>query len=135
MHCSRERVAVVVVSISGKSVIAVGARCTDVRANELLVVRGCCVYRTWNSARCYMVRHICSHLVVMDRVDQPMSVALGCAIINWLAATISVYICGVRVRIFHELELVFNALVLCLRGTETLMHSSFILVESRAIDR
>ena len=66
--------------------IAVGARCTDVRANELLVIRGCCVYRTWNSARCYIVR-----LVVMDRVDQPMPVALGCCTtIIWLAATISV---------------------------------------------
>ena len=41
--------------------------------------------------------------------------------------------CGVRGRIFHELEVVFNALVLlCLRGTETLMHSSFFPVESRA---
>ena len=29
--------------LSGKkSVIAVGARCTDVRADKLLVVRGCC---------------------------------------------------------------------------------------------
>ena len=37
--------------------------------------------------------------------------------------------CGVRSRIFHELEVVFNALVLCLTGTETLMYSSFILVE------
>ena len=33
----------VVVFISGKSVIVVGARCTDVQANELLAVRGCCV--------------------------------------------------------------------------------------------
>ena len=41
VHCSKERVVLVV--LSGKSVIAVGARCTDVRANELLVVRGCCV--------------------------------------------------------------------------------------------
>ena len=41
--------------------------------------------------------------------------------------------CGVRGRIFHELEVVFNDLVLlCLRGTETLMYSSFIPVESRA---
>ena len=31
--------------------------------------------------------------------------------------------CGVRGRIFHELEVVFNALVLCLKGTETLMYS------------
>ena len=39
VHCSKERVV-----LSGKSVIAVGARCcTDVRANELIVVRGCCV--------------------------------------------------------------------------------------------
>ena len=70
--------------------IAVGARCTDVRANELLAVRDA-VYRTWNSARCYVVRHMCLHLVVMDRVDQQMSVALACCTtINWLAATISV---------------------------------------------
>ena len=40
--------------------------------------------------------------------------------------------CGVRGRIFHELEVVFDSLVLCLRGTETLMYSSFIPVESRA---
>ena len=40
--------------------------------------------------------------------------------------------CGVRGRIFHELEVVFNALVLCLRGAKTLMHSSFIPVETRA---
>ena len=49
------------------------------------------MYRTCNSARCYIVRHMCLHLVVMDRVDQPMPVALGwCTIINGLAATISV---------------------------------------------
>ena len=35
--------------------IAVGARCNDVRGNEFLVVVECCVYRTWNSARCYVV--------------------------------------------------------------------------------
>ena len=47
------------------------------------------MYRSRNSARCYIVRHMCLHLVVMDRVDQPMSVALGCCTtINWLAATI-----------------------------------------------
>ena len=38
VHCSKERV-----TLSGKSVIAVGTRCTDVRAYELLMVRGCCV--------------------------------------------------------------------------------------------
>ena len=43
VHCSKERVVVV---LSRKSVIAVGARCTDVRANELLVARGCCVVYT-----------------------------------------------------------------------------------------
>ena len=44
VHCSKERVVVVlVVAVSGKSVIAVGARGTDVRANEVLVVRECCV--------------------------------------------------------------------------------------------
>ena len=51
------------------------------------------VYRTWNIARCYVVRHVhvfALTVVVMDRVDQPTSVALGCTIINWLAATISV---------------------------------------------
>ena len=69
----------------------------------------------------------------MDRVDQPMLVALGCCtIINWLAATISVCVAYVRGRIFHELGVVFNALVLCLMGIETLMYSSFIPVESRA---
>ena len=74
---------------------------------------------------------MCLHLV-MDRVDQPMSVALGrCTIINWLAATVSVCV-AYRGRISHELEVVFNALALCLRGTETLMHSSFIPVERRA---
>ena len=35
VHCSEERVA-----LGGKSVIAVGARCTDVRENESLVARG-----------------------------------------------------------------------------------------------
>ena len=60
-----------------------GARCTDVRANELLiVVRECCTL-TWNNARCYIVRHMCLHLMVMDRVDQRMSVALGCCTIGW----------------------------------------------------
>ena len=42
--------------------------------------------------------------------------------------------CGVRGRSFHELAVVFNPLVLCFRGIETLMYSSFIPVESRAID-
>ena len=33
--------------------------------------------------------------------------------------------CGVRGRIFHELEVVFKALVLlCSRGTEPLIHAS-----------
>ena len=40
--------------------------------------------------------------------------------------------CGIRGRIFHELEVVLNALVLCLRGTETLMYPSLIPVESTA---
>ena len=55
------------------------------------------MYRMWNSVRCYIVRKMCLHVVVMDRVDQPISVALGrCTIIiNWLAATSSV--CGVYV--------------------------------------
>ena len=40
----------------------------------------------------------------MDRVDQPMPVALGrCTISNRLAATISVYVAYVRGRVFHEL--------------------------------
>ena len=37
---------------------------------------GDAVYRTWNSAPCYIIRHMCLHLVVMDRVDQPMSQSL-----------------------------------------------------------
>ena len=49
-----------------------------------------------------------------------------------MATTISVCVAYVRGRILHELEVVFNALVLCLRGTETLANSSFIPVESRA---
>ena len=40
--------------------------------------------------------------------------------------------CGARGRIFNELEVVLNALALCLKGTETLMYSSVIPVESRA---
>ena len=50
------------------------------------------MYRTWSSARCYIVRHILHdlYLVVMDRVDQTMPVALGCGTLsNRLAATIS----------------------------------------------
>ena len=47
-YCSKPRVVLV---LSGKSVITVGARCADVPANEL-VVRRCCTV-TWNSAhRC-----------------------------------------------------------------------------------
>ena len=69
----------------------------------------------------------------MDRVDQLMSAALGCCTMTtWLAATISVCMCDVRGRIFHELEVVFNALGLCLRAAETLMYFSFIPVKSRA---
>ena len=56
---------------------------------------------------------MCLYLV-MDRVDRPMPVARGCCtIITWLVV-------------------VFNALVLCLGGMETLMYFSFIPVESRA---
>ena len=89
VHYSKERVV-----LSGKSVIVVGARCADVRANELLVVRGCCV--PYVSSRCCIARHMCLHLVVMERVDQPMSIALGCCtIIDWLAATISVRVAWV----------------------------------------
>ena len=40
--------------------------------------------------------------------------------------------CGVRGRIFHELEVVFKALVLCLKGTETLMYSSFVKISKFA---
>ena len=77
---------------------------------------------------------MCLHLVVMDRVDQPMSVALGCrTIMNWSAATVSVCVAYVVGFPMNELEVVvFNALVLCLRGTKTLIYSSFIPVESRA---
>ena len=51
---------------------------------------------------------------------------------NYLVGGNNFGVCGVRGRIFHELEVVFNDLVLCLRGTETFMYSSFIPVESRA---
>ena len=58
------------VLLGGKSAIAAGARCTGVRANEVLVWSGDAVCRTWNSARFYVVRHMCLHLLgVMDRVD------------------------------------------------------------------
>ena len=40
--------------------------------------------------------------------------------------------CSVRGRIYNELDVVFNALVLCTRGTQTLMYSSFTHVECRA---
>ena len=39
VHCPKERI----VFINGNSVMVVGARRTAVRANEILVVRGCCV--------------------------------------------------------------------------------------------
>ena len=51
----------------------------------------------------YIVRHMYLHLVAMDRVGQPMSVALGCCTtINWLVATISVcvaYLVGFSIRV------------------------------------
>ena len=76
---------------------------------------------------------MCLHLVVRDGVDQPMSVALGCCtMIKSLAATFSVCVAYVRFGVFHELEIVFDALVLCLRETETLLYSFFVPVESRA---
>ena len=42
--------------------------------------------------------------------------------------------CGVRGRLFHELEVVFNALfgTTVFEGNRNLMYSSFIPVESRA---
>ena len=61
--------------------IAVGACCTDERANDLLVVSGFFVPYV-NSACCYIVCHMCLQLMVMDKVDQPMSVALRCCIHN-----------------------------------------------------
>ena len=81
--------------------IAVGARCTDyVRANELFMVRGYCLCTVRGVLRVdidYSTSHVLA-LGVMDRVDQPMSVAVGCCtIVNWLAATISVcvaYVAG-----------------------------------------
>ena len=61
VYCSKEKVVLKL----GKSVIAVGTRCPDVHANEL-VVRGLCTV-TWNNDRCRIVRHMCLHLMVMDR--------------------------------------------------------------------
>ena len=62
----------------------------------------------------------------MDRVDQPMSIALGCsAKINWLVALISVRVAYVE-AISHELE------VVRLKRTKTVMYSSFNPVERRA---
>ena len=58
---------------------------------------------------------MCLHLVVMDRVDQRMSVALGCV---ELVGGNNFGMCRVRGGICNELRVVvFNALVLCLRGT------------------
>ena len=73
------------------------------------------------------------HLVVMDRVDQPINASRSWMLYNNLLVGGNNFgVCGVRGRIFHELEVVFNALVLCLRRTETLMYSSFSPVEVRA---
>ena len=101
-------------------IVAVGTRCTDVYANELLVVTGCCVPYVEQCPLLYSTSHtcVCIYLVVMDRVDQPMPVALGCCtIINRLAATISVcvaYVVGFSMSWSYS-----SALVLCLRETET----------------
>ena len=56
MYWSKQRVV-----FSGKSVIAVGARCTVVRANEF-VVRGCCTV-TWNK-KCSLP-HTRSHVLTL----------------------------------------------------------------------
>ena len=55
--------------------------------------------------------------------------------INWLAATFSVRMRGVRGRVFHELEVLLNALTLYSRASETLIHSSFTHVEKVELDR
>ena len=75
---------------------------------------------------------MCLHLVVIDRVDQPNAGRSWMLYNMKLVGGNNFGMCGVRGRIFHELEVVFNALILCLRRTETLMYSSFIPVESRA---
>ena len=75
---------------------------------------------------------MCLHLVVMDRAGQPKSVALGCTIINWLAATISVCVAYVEGFSMGWSQCSTLCLVLCLRRSERLMYSSFISVERRA---
>ena len=50
-----------------------------------------------------------------------MSVALGCCTIGWPRVGGNNFgICRVRGGIYHELEVVFNALVLCLKETKNL---------------
>ena len=77
---------------------------------------------------------MCLHLVLVDRVDQRMSAALTWRLYNnYLDGGNNFGMCRVRGKIFHELEVVFNALVLCMRGTKNLLiFSSFIPVKSRA---
>ena len=62
------------------------------------------------SARCYLVRHMCLYLVVMDRVDQPMPVALACCTII-IGGGNNFGMCGVRGRIVHEIEVVKDTIV------------------------
>ena len=76
---------------------------------------------------------MCLHLVVMGRVEQPMTVALECCImIYWLGATILVCMAYVIGLSMGWMSCLTRWLVLWLSGTEALMYSSFILVESRA---
>ena len=88
--------------------IAVGARCTDVRSNELLVVRGCCVpyVRGIVLALLYSTSHVCLHLVAMDRLDQQCRSLLDVVQSLILVGGNHFGTCGVRGRIIHELEIV-----------------------------
>ena len=72
-----------------ESVIAVGARCTD-SCTRKRIISGQGMLCTVRGIVLVAVRHMCLHLVVMERVEQPMSVALGCCTINRLGATIPV---------------------------------------------
>ena len=57
------------------------------------------------------VTYMCLHLVVVDRVDQPINISRSWMLYNnYLVGGNNFGMCGVRGRIFHESEVVFNAL-------------------------